>query len=310
VLNNIELVRAAYEKRDLDALQALAKPTIRTINQKKDFHSVLMLSCNNLNHLLKIDSLVADCIILNLEDGVSKQDKPFGLVLCAIFLSHHKHCDKKLIVRVNALEEGGYEEIKYLKEFMPDAIRVPKIRNKQDVASVCELLDENIELHLSIETNEAWCNLLELKIDKKVTTFYLGILDLFADMYLSQALITRDNPAVSYILSHFLITCRVMGVKPVSFVYQEHKNMQEFAMWLELEKKIGYDAKGCISPSQALLVNEIFRDSQKEITRAKNIIKLFELKREEGITGFDDDMYGFIDEPIYKGALALLASSR
>lgn len=310
MLNDIELVRAAYEKRDLDALKILAKPTYRTINQKKDFHSVLMLSCHNLNHLLKIDSLDADCIMLNLEDGVSKQDKPFGLVLCAIFLSHHKHCDKKLIVRVNALEEGGYEEIKYLNEFMPDAIRVPKIRNKEEVASVCELLDESTELHLSIETNEAWRNLLELKIDRKVTTFYLGILDLFADMCLSQALITRDNPAIVYILSHFLISCKVLGIKPVSFVYQEHKNMEEFRAWIELEKKIGYDAKGCISPSQVLLVNEIFRDNQKEIARAKKIIKLFEKKREEGITGFDDSMYGFIDEPIYKGALALLASSR
>jgi len=35
-------------------------------------------------------------------------------------------------------------------------------------------------------------------------------------------------------------------------------------------------------------------------------IKLFEMYRDEGITGFVDDEYGFIDEPIYKGALSLL----
>lgn len=306
MLSNIEKVRDAYERRDLAALDALAEPTHRAINPRKDFRSALMLSCHNLDHLLKIDSLDADCIILNLEDGVSKQDKPFGLVLCALFLAHHKQCNKKLVVRVNALLEGGYEEIAYLNQFMPDAIRVPKIKTKKEVETVYELLDAKTELHLSIETSEAWNNLTELKIDRKVTTFYLGILDLFADMRLSQALITRDNPAVHYILSHFLITCKVIGVKPVSFVYQEHKNIEEFALWLELEKKIGYDAKGCLSPSQAVLVNEMFQDSQKEMARAKNIIKLFELKRAEGITGFEDDNYGFIDEPIYKGALALL----
>lgn len=310
MLNNIEKVRAAYEKRDLAALDALAEPTYRMINPRKDFRSALMLSCHNLEHLLKIDSLDTDCIILNLEDGVSKQDKPFGLVLCALFLAHHKRCDKKLVVRVNALNEGGYEEIAYLNQFMPDAIRVPKIKTKKDVETVYELLDAKTELHLSIETSEAWNNLAELKIDRKVTTFYLGILDLFADMRLPQSLITRDNPAVQYILSHFLITCRVIGVKPVSFVYQEYKNTEEFKMWLELEKKIGYDAKGCISPSQALLVNEMFQDSQKEIARARNIVKLFELKRAEGITGFEDDNYGFIDEPIYKGALALLEKQK
>lgn len=307
MLSNFEEVRKAYEKRDLAALDALAEPTYRMVNPRKDYRSALMLSCHNLDHLLKIESVEADCIVLNLEDGVSKQDKPFGLVLCALFLAHHKRCEKKLVVRVNALLEGGYEEIAYLNQFMPDAIRVPKIRSAKEVASVCELLDAKTELHLSIETKEAWEAMLELKVDRKVTAFYLGILDLFADMHLPQALITRDNPAVHYILSHFLISCKVLGVKPVSFVYQEHKNMEEFKMWLELEKKIGYDAKGCLSPSQALLVNAMFQNDEQEMQRARNIVKLFELKRSEGITGFEDDAYGFIDEPIYKGALALLA---
>lgn len=306
MLNNFEEVKAAYENRDLAALDALASPTYRMINRRKDFRSVLMLSCNNLEHLTKIDSVEADCIILNLEDGVSKEDKPFGLVLCAIFLSHHKRCDKKLVVRVNSLLEGGYEEITYLNQFMPDAIRVPKIRDVKEVESVYELLDEKTELHLSIETSGAWANLPQLKIDKRVTTFYLGILDLFADMNLPQSLITKDNPVMLHILSQFLITCRVIGVRPVSFVFQEFKNLDEFEEWITLEKRMGFDAKGCISPEQAKLVNKMFADNEREIRRAKTIVRLFELKREEGITGFEDGEFGFIDEPIYKGALALL----
>lgn len=306
MLSNFEEVKAAYENRDLVALDALASPTYRMVNRRKDFRSVLMLSCNNLEHLMKIDSVEADCIVLNLEDGVSKEDKPFGLVLCAIFLSHHKRCDKKLVVRVNSLVEGGYEEITYLNQFMPDAIRVPKIRDVKEIESVYELLDKKTELHLSIETSSAWANLAQLKIDKRVTTFYLGILDLFADMNLPQSLIIKENPMMLYILSQFLITCRVIGVRPVSFVYQDFKNLDEFEKWITLEKSMGYDAKGCISPEQAKLVNRMFADSEREIRRAKTIIRLFELKREEGITGFEDDEFGFIDEPIYKGALALL----
>jgi citrate lyase subunit beta/citryl-CoA lyase len=30
------------------------------------------------------------------------------------------------------------------------------------------------------------------------------------------------------------------------------------------------------------------------------------MHRDSGVTGFVDEEYGFIDEPIYKGALALL----
>ena len=304
--NFIEKITHLYKNRDLKALDSIAIPKYRNINKKNDFRSCLMLSCNNIKHLSKIESLEADCIILNLEDGVSKEDKPFALVLTAIFLSRLRKCDKKLIVRVNALDEGGYNEIVYLNQFMPDAIRVAKIKNKREVESVLALLKEDIELHLSIETAEAWHNLSSLAVNKSVTAFYLGVLDLFADMKLPQNLIKRDNPTMLYMLSHFLITTKSMNVKPVSFVYQEFKNLDEFSKWISLEKEMGYDAKACISPKQVELVNKKFVNEAQEIKRAKIIIKLFEMHKAEKITGFVDEDYGFIDEPIYKGALALL----
>lgn len=300
-------IQKAYDARDLEALDALAKPTLRKLNKRSDFRSVLMLSCNNIKHLSKIESLSAECIILNLEDGVSKEEKPFALVLAAIFIAKIKESSKKLVVRVNALDEGGYEEITYLNRFMPDAIRVPKIENKQEVISVLALLNEEIELHLSIETAQAWHNLQTLAVNRRVSAFYLGALDLFADMGLPQSLIELDNPSMHYILSHFLITTRAMRVKPVSFVFQEYKDLDTFKKWLELERKMGYDAKGCISPKQVELVNELFVDKEKEHKRAQTIVKLFEMHRDEGITGFVDEEYGFIDEPIYKGALNTLA---
>ncbi len=302
-------IEEAYKNRDLEVLDSLAVPTFREINTKSDFKSVLMLSCNNIKHLSKIESLSADCIMLNLEDGVSKEDKPFALVLCAIFISKIKKSDKKLVVRVNALDEGGYEEITYLNQFMPDAIRVPKIKNKDEVLSVLALLNETIELHLSIETASSWHSLSSLAVNRRVTTFYLGILDLFADMKLSQSLINIQNPTMKYMLSHFLITSKSMGVKPVSFVFQEFKDLDMFSEWIELEKSMGYDSKGCISPGQVELVNKMFVDEEEQIKRAEVIIKLFEMHQEQGVTGFVDDEYGFIDEPIYKGALALLSKA-
>ncbi|MBN2815927.1 MAG: CoA ester lyase [Campylobacterales bacterium] len=299
-------VQKAYEQRDIEALDALAVPRYRELNRDSSFKSVLMLSCNKIKHLEKIDTLEADAIILNLEDGVSREEKPLALALCAIYLSKHAKCEKKLIVRVNALDEGGYEEITYLNQFMPDAIRVPKIKNAKEIETVLALLNDDIELHLSIETALAWHNLNQLAISKRVKAFYLGALDLFADMKLSQALITPNNPTMQYILAHFLMTCKAMGVKPVSFVFQEYQNILLFQEWLTLEKSMGYDAKGCLSPQQASMVNEFFMDEEAEINRAQVIVKLFEMYRDEGITGFTDEEYGFIDEPIYKGALAFL----
>lgn len=305
-LNNPENLNNLVDSGDITTLKALAIPVKRELNRSLTFRSAMMVSSHNIKHLTKIPSLVSECLMLNLEDGVSSEQKPYALALCAMVLASNPQCDKKLIVRVNPLDEGGAEEILFLNPFMPDAIRVPKIRSVEDVKRVLTLVDEEIEIHLSIETKEAWLALSQLSIDPRIKAYYLGILDLFADLGLSQSLLTHDNPTVHYLLSHFLITCRACGIKPVSFVYQDYKNSDGLRNWLELEKMMGFDAKGCISPAQVELIHAIFGHTDTEIERCREIVRVFEEHKGRGISGFVDERYGFVDEPIYKGALAVL----
>lgn len=307
-LHNPHNLNDLIEKGSLSELKALAIPVVREQNRSSTFRSAMMVSTHNLKHLSKIPTLETECVMLNLEDGVSTEQKPYALVLCAMTLASHPKIDKKMVVRVNALDEGGAEEIAFLNPFMPDAIRVPKVRSTEDVRRIAELVEEGIEIHLSIETKEAWLALSQLAISPRITTYYLGVLDLFADLELSQSLLTNDNPTVHYMLAHFLMTSRACGVKPVSFVYQDFKNDDALREWLELEKKMGFDAKGCISPAQVSLIHQIFGHSESEIARCRELVRLFEEHRSKGISGFVDERFGFIDEPIYKGALAVLNS--
>lgn len=307
-LHNPHNLNDLIEKGSLSELKALAIPVVREQNRSSTFRSAMMVSTHNLKHLSKIPTLETECVMLNLEDGVSTEQKPYALVLCAMTLASHPKIDKKMVVRVNALDEGGAEEIAFLNPFMPDAIRVPKVRSTQDVRRIAELVEEGIEIHLSIETKEAWLALSQLAISPRITTYYLGVLDLFADLELSQSLLTNDNPTVHYMLAHFLMTSRACGVKPVSFVYQDFKNDEALREWLELEKKMGFDAKGCISPAQVSLIHQIFGHSEAEIERCRELVRLFEEHRAKGISGFVDERFGFIDEPLYKGALAVLNS--
>jgi len=305
-LRNLQKLNDLIESGDLATLKTLAVPIRRELNRSLSFRSAMMISTHNLKHIVKIATLDAECVMLNLEDGVSREQKPYALVLCALALASNPISDKKMVVRVNPLDEGGAEEIAFLNPFMPDAIRVPKIRSVEDVRRVLSLVDESIEVHLSIETKEAWLALEKLAVDSRIKAFYLGVLDLFADLGLSQSFLLPDNPTVQYMLSHFLMTSRACGVKPVSFVYQDYKNHDGLRNWLELEKMMGFDAKGCIAPAQVSLIHEIFGHGEAEIERCREIVKLFEEHSAQGISGFVDERYGFIDEPIYKGALCVL----
>ncbi|WP_281950688.1 HpcH/HpaI aldolase/citrate lyase family protein [Nitrosophilus kaiyonis] len=303
---SINILEEAIKNRNSNSLDSFIMPVKRIKNRKINIKSALMVSAHQVKHMNKLDSLDADIAIINLEDGVSKELKPIALKMAAVFLSNIKSSNSMLVVRINPLDEGGIEEIEFLNRFKPDAIRVPKIRSKNDVKKALRYIDKDIDIHLSIETKEAFLNIEKLKIDDRIKVFYLGILDLLSDLNIYQDILKISNPTIDFILSKFLIETKSIDVFPISFVYQDYKNLEEFERWCIYEKDMGFEAKGCISPKQVEIANRIFSPSIEIIKKAKYIKDIFEKMSKEDITGFKDEKYGFIDEPIYKDALNIL----
>lgn len=268
--------------------------------------SYLMVAGDKEKHLAKLKDLKCDVAMINLEDGVANKQEALKLIENTFASTGLRVDNKKVVVRVNPLDESGIDEIKVLNQLKPNGIRVAKIRTVEDVKKALEFLDEDIELHLSIETKEAFYNLREFKIDSRVTTLYLGILDLLESLKLPQSILTFNNPTIDYILSKFLVDAQSADLYPVSFTYQDYKNTEEFTNWCNRVKMMGYNGKSCISPTQVEIVNDIFTFDKKMIDKAKHIIKRFEEEKANGCTGFSDELYGFIDEPIYKDALLII----
>jgi citrate lyase subunit beta/citryl-CoA lyase len=269
--------------------------------------TALMVSGDKEKFLQKIPNLKCDIAILNLEDGVYDKRYARNLV-CKYISKYQKEGIKtpKLVVRINDINSiDGKEDIKALNQVDARCVRVPKIKSVEDVKRALDLTNPQTEVHLSLETKEAFADIKSLKIDNRVTTLYLGILDLLESMRLPQSLLTLHNPTIEYILSKYLVDSKSAGFLPFSFVFQEYQDTQLFKKWLQKEYSMGFVSKACISPKQVELTNKIF-DSSDEIDRARYIIKIFEEHRDRGITGFSDEKYGYIDEPIYKDALNIL----
>ncbi len=274
--------------------------------QNKNFKSYLMVAGDKEKHLSKIDNLSCDVAMINLEDGVFDKIAALELLCKKFSASGFRFQNKYVVVRINPLDETGCNEIKILNKLKPHAIRIPKIKTIDDIALALKLIDEEVEVHLSIETKEAFLNLSKLKLDERVTTVYLGILDLLESLELPQSLLKLENPMIDYILSRFLVESKIAGFKPIFFTFQDYKNTQEFDLWCQKAKNIGYTASSCISPSQVEIVNRVFANDEEELEKAKYIVKIFEENRKNGLTGFIDERFGFIDEPIYKNAKQIL----
>ena len=269
--------------------------------------SNMMLNPLNLKHLNRIDESDADIITLNLEDAIAPSRKKEALYNIALFLSHLQDAKSGIVIRTNPLEKGGEEEIAFLNDFAFDAVRIAKVKTQTEIARALTLLSKEKELHISLETKEAFTSLASLRIDTRFTTANLGILDLLSSLQLPQSIIKRGNPSIDYILSKFLVDAKSSGITPISFMYQAYHDTEGFEAWCRYEKAMGYSGKACMGPKQVKITNEIFGISEEEITRAHHIKARFEAESAQGNHGFMDERYGlFIDEPIYKDALLTL----
>ncbi len=272
----------------------------------KQRRSNMMINPLMIKWLNTIDESSADMITLNLEDGISPLHKKEALHNIALFLSYLKHSNSFIVVRTNPLGEGGEEEIDYLNSVGFDAIRIAKVKTKEDIKKALSLISQDKELHLSIETKEAFNSLSSFGIDSRVTTVYLGILDLLSDLGLPQSLIKIGNPTIDYILSKFLIDSKIANLHPISFMYQDYNNTEEFRSWCRREKELGFESKASLGPKQVEIANEVFTKDNEAIERARYIKEAFETNSQKGIHGFMDKRYGFIDEPIYRDCLVVL----
>ncbi len=273
--------------------------------------SNMMLNPLNLKHLNRMDESDADMITLNLEDAIAPERKREALENIALFLSHMQHSQSFIVVRTNPIGEGGEEEIAFLNDFAFDAVRVAKVKDQYDIARALTLLDEQKELHISLETKEAFEKLSTLHIDPRLTTANLGILDLLTSLGLPQSLVQPGNPTIDYILSKFLVDAKTAGIHPISFMFQEYNDTKTFRQWCEREKIMGFESKACMGPKQVAIANEVFGVSDEEKIRAQHIKTVFEAHAARGINGFMDETYGiFIDEPIYRDALLVLGEKR
>ncbi|CAA6807521.1 MAG: Malyl-CoA lyase (EC [uncultured Sulfurovum sp.] len=274
----------------------------------KSFRSNMMLNPLKLKHLNHIDNLPADMITLNLEDAIAPSKKQEALYNIALFLSHLEESSSFIIVRTNPLDKGGREEITFLNSFSFDAVRVAKVQTRNEIEEIDILLNSEKEIHISMETKEAFQNLATFGGIERFTTAHIGILDLLTSLGLPQSLVEQDNPTIHYILSKFLVDAKSIEVNPISFMFQEYKDTESFRAWCELEKKMGFTTKACMGPLQVAIANEVFGTDEEAIKRALHIKEAFETSAKKGENGFMDEQYGFIDEPIYRDALLVLKS--
>lgn len=242
--------------------------------------SALFMPGSNDRALIKARSLRADCIIIDLEDAVSPEDKQLARDTAVSHLREGGFGNRERIVRINdSSETFGQADIAALAELssneMPDAILLPKINGKADLN--ISGLPAELPFWVMIETPHAVLNCSDIAAHPRVTCLIAGTNDLAKDMQIrvtSNRHVRRDG--MLYALSKMVTAARAYNISVLDGVFNDITDSDGLGQECEHGTALGFDGKTLIHPNQIETANTLFAPTSEEISEAENIIAAFE----------------------------------
>jgi len=247
--------------------------------------SVLYMPGANERALEKAKTLLADSLILDLEDSVAPEAKVGARENVCATVKAGGYGRRELIIRPNAIETPwGMEDLRAAVSVAPDAIVVPKVANAGDVTTVAKILGAigappRTKLWAMMETPSSILNVREIAAlgadpENRLACLVMGTNDLLKE---SRARALHDRIAVVPWLALAIVAARAYGLDILDGVYNDFRDDAGFRVECEHGRTLGMDGKTLIHPSQVGPCNEIFSPSEEEVAWARTIIAAFEL---------------------------------
>ncbi|MDO5040825.1 MAG: aldolase/citrate lyase family protein [Peptoniphilus sp.] len=276
--------------------------------------SLLYVPGTNPKNMIAAQFYGADCIILDLEDSVSINQKDSARNLVFNFLRKERITDTEFIVRVNEINsENGYEDLRAMVLAQPDIIRFPKIERKEDVEKADSILTElekeyrleegTTKIIAGIENFIGVNNAIEIaKASKRTIAISIGGEDYTTSIGAER---TREGTELFYGRNMVLMAARLAGIQVFDTVFTNFRDDEGLRADTENIKNLGFDGKYLIHPNQVEIVNSVFTPNEKQIEKAIGILEIIEKaeKDEKGVIKYENEM---IDAPIVTRAMKTL----
>jgi citrate lyase subunit beta / citryl-CoA lyase len=271
--------------------------------------------------LAKASGLLADEVVIDLEDAVatSGKDKARGEVVSA--LAGGQLDGRTVAVRVNGLDTPWcHRDILALADGpAAGAVRslvIPKVQAPEDIAWVARLLDlvgagaRAIRLQALIETAAGLRRAGDIgQAGPRLEALILGYADLRAS--LARPADAEEPPdRWSFAQETVLVAARAAGLQAIDGPHLRVGDAAGLRAWAAHVRALGYDGKWAIHPSQLDALNAIFSPTPEEVERALAIVAALEeadANAGRGAVMFDGEM---IDEALRKQALQVVARAR
>jgi citrate lyase subunit beta/citryl-CoA lyase len=262
--------------------------------------SVLYMPGSNGRAIEKARTLMADAIILDLEDAVAPDAKEAARQQVVEAVKAGGFGRREVLVRINGTESPWFaDDLSAAAHAGPDGIVIPKVNSPDQLEAVgARLLDMGIDqrtrIWAMIETPIALFNIVPLAAkagdsESRLAGFVLGTNDLALET--RARIVPGRTPMVPWLMS-CVAAAHAYGIEVLDGVFNDLGNGAGFRAECLQGRDMGFDGKTLIHPSQIGPCNDTFSPQPEEVDAARRMIAAFDLpeNRAKGVVRVDGRM--------------------
>jgi citrate lyase subunit beta / citryl-CoA lyase len=277
--------------------------------------TLLSVPGNRQKMIDKARHLPADVLILDLEDSVPQSEKAAARDMVRESISGMALAGQQVFVRINSIASSlAREDLEAVIVPGLDGINQPKPATASDVIEVADTIERlerergieggSIKLLPWVEPAKGLLNAFDIaSASPRVVGIVFGAEDFALDTSIMR---TEEGDELLHPRTMVVIAAKAAGVVAVDTPYNNFRDEAGLAREARLARNLGFDGKFLIHPDQIEPVNRIFRPTEEEIARARQVVAAFEEAEAKGLgsTSLNGKM---IDTPIANQARRLLA---
>ena len=279
---------------------------------------MLFLPGNTPNMIINGDALGADCIILDLEDAVSPDEKDSARLLVRSAMKNMGFRGVEITVRINSIDTVYWrDDLEAIIPLKPDFIMPPKSGCAEDIKKIdayitgieekCGMDKGGVKLIPLIETALGVENAFNIATaSKRVAALFLGGEDLTADLRCKR---TKSGNEINYARTRLVCAARAAGIDVYDTPFTDVNDDEGIIADAEYAKSLGFSGKAAIAPRHVRAINEVFSPSLKDIRYAQDVFEAIRLGKEQG-KGAVSLRGKMIDKPIVERARQTLEAAK
>jgi citrate lyase subunit beta/citryl-CoA lyase len=228
--------------------------------------SLLYVPGSNTRALEKAAGLAADMLIIDLEDAVpaDRKDDARAAMRAAVTAGFP---GKRVAVRINGSGSAQQaDDLAAIEGLALDAVVLPKVDVPADLDPTRSL---GLPLLAMIETPVAIYAARDIAADPAVTGLIAGLNDLAHELKLPDG---TDRGAMSHAIQAIVLAARAGGIWCFDGVYNAIDDAEGFAAEAAGGRRLGFDGKTLIHPSQVDPCNSAFAPTEREIAAAEALV--------------------------------------